>query len=265
MPDLLDPILAEFAAFVAANARDVRGFLSVHESRWIAKQTQHRSGDAGSHHVFDLPSLVANRHTERILHSIGASSEQVLYLVDLVLKYLIYAERANGGYYLTHPIRGKQSFEFLHRSEAPANGVLKTIPFRLGPSIALMARGRDEDWFTSMLHEARGHVRSEGFTELRSPGSVSRESLRELSAKLKLPANVRGYDRLERASSIATAGTGLVGSLVSSNMWPAVLGSAVTIATEVWTGHVPSRISQVSWLQWMFEWPVEKQASSSDK
>ena len=190
---------------------------------------------------------------------------QVHYLLDLVLKYLIYAEHTNNGYYLTHPIRAKQRFKYLnplvesYRDRPPTR-----IPFRLGPHLVPLARKRGRDWFTSTLHETRGYLRQEGMTELQETGAVSRDALRELASRLQLPAKVRGYEVAGRTATLVSASGGLTGSLISATPWPAVVGSAMTVATNIWSGSVPGSVSRLRWLRWLLQWPLEEESGKSD-
>jgi hypothetical protein len=258
-PDLLEPALRELTAFAANNPRQIKAFLALHDSSWIGDQIRSRWGDR-EHYIFDVPALVAGQRADRLAAMLGVPVERVYYLLDKVLKYLVYAERARGGFYLAHPLRSKQLFHFVGATAEPIEPSAGHIPFRLGPVLVDLARSRGQDWFTSSLHETRGYLHDEGLADLRYPGAVSRDALRKLAARFRLPARVRQFHKVERATSVASAGTGLVGSLASTSIWPAVAGSALTIAAEVWQGQVPGGLSRVRWLQWMFEWPLEQQA-----
>jgi hypothetical protein len=259
-PELLDPALKEFTAFAINNAAHVKGFFELHSSSWIKDQVRSRFL-TNTNLVFDLEVLRSKPEARRIAATLRIPEDGVGYLLDLVLKHLIYAEQAGGQYYLTHPIRGKQSFRFVLRDTTEVEDSRRKIPFRLGPSLIAAAHSKDQDWFTSRIHEARGFVREYGMTELTSSGAVGRDALRQLAAKLQLPARVRHFEAAGKAATVMTAAGGVLGSLVSADPWPAIAGSSVTIAKTLWSGNVGSRVSGISWLRWMFEWPLERETT----
>ncbi|GGW54327.1 hypothetical protein GCM10010320_39030 [Streptomyces caelestis] len=90
------------------------------------------------------------------------------------------------------------------------------------------------------------------------PGSVGREALRELAMHLKLPAHIRGVQGVHRAAAAASAVTGVAGSLLANDTWPAVTGCCLTLATTFWSGKAGT-LSNIRWLQWMLEWPLESE------
>lgn len=98
-PDLLEPALRELSAFAANNPRQIKAFLALHGSSWISDQIRSRWGDR-EHYIFDLPALVARQRADRLATMLGVPVERVYYLLDKVLKYRVYAERARGGFYL---------------------------------------------------------------------------------------------------------------------------------------------------------------------
>ncbi|MGH9893536.1 MAG: hypothetical protein ACREA0_16425, partial [bacterium] len=116
LPHHLDPVMKEFAGFAVNNAARLRSFLRVHDSPWIGDQVRSRSAGSG-HFVFDVPSLAANPRTKLLAVKLGVPDDRVYYLLDLVLKYLIYAERADGNY-LSNPSDSGQAglrFSQAHR------------------------------------------------------------------------------------------------------------------------------------------------------
>jgi hypothetical protein len=265
LPALLDPALSEFGAFAVNNSLNVRQFLQVHKTPWMDIQAQSRSGPIG-HYVFDVAQLARQPATSAIASRLQVPDDNIHYLLDLVLKYLIYAEHANGDYYLTHPIRSKQAFKYL-RPIVTSYHVSRPrrIPFRLGPYIVQAAQDRNRDWFTSTLHEARGYLRQEGMTELEDAGSISRDALRELAAHLRLPARLRKYEIAERTATLVSAGGGIAGSVISTHLWPSVVGSSMTIATKIWSGSMPAGASRLRWLRWMLQWPLEEETQNVDR
>lgn len=258
--ELLDAAVAEIGAFAVNNTSQVRGFLRLHNSSWIGDQIRSRSLSESGHFVFDVASLAGNSKMQEIAARLGVPRERIDYLLDLILKYLLYAERAGDGYYLTHPIRSKQKFHFLGSNVTHMQCRDTPIPFRLGPYLVDIAQKRGQDWLTSTLHETRGYLREERMTELEDSGTVSREALRRLAIRLRLPAQVRRFDLGKRSASATSASGGLLGSLAATSMWPAVVGSALTLATNVWSGGVPGQVSKVRWLQWILQWPLEDEA-----
>ncbi|MEO6700433.1 MAG: hypothetical protein ABIP57_02915 [Jatrophihabitantaceae bacterium] len=148
-PDLLDAAVAEISAFVVKNAKQVRGFLGLHDSAWIGDQIRSRSASGAEHYVFDVTALSTNPRIEQVSARLGVPPERIHYLVDLVLKYLLYSERAAGGYYLTHPIRSRQPYRFLGSS-------LMTSP--AGPGRSRSAS--DHIWFLSLRSAVRTGLRA---------------------------------------------------------------------------------------------------------
>lgn len=255
--DLITPAVVELGKFAVANTDRVKAFLGLHASPWIKDQIRSRS-HSGLHYVFDMEALLSVPETHRLARRIGAPNEAIPYLLDLILKYLIYAETAEGNYYLTHPIRSLQPFSYLGSTRTPIDNARKTFPFSLGPHLVDAALSRGQDWFTSAIHESRSYVRESGMIELTQPGSVGREALRELAMHLKLPAQIRGVQGVHRAAAAASAVTGVAGSLVANDTWPAVTGCCLTLATTFWSGKAGS-LSNIRWLQWMLEWPLESE------
>jgi hypothetical protein len=113
------------------------------------------------------------------------------------------------------------------------------------------------DEYTSFLHEARGYIRDRKIHKLR-PGALDRDAIREIAQDLKLPARLSGA---AKALAVTSTLIGMLGAMTTMGTGGAVVGGLVSIASVVWTGkvgHVPARMS---WLQWAFNWEVEKQAS----
>lgn len=255
-PHLIGSAVREFGTFVASNKSAINSFLRLHSSSWINQQKLSR-GRGGNHYAFDLGNLREAIRADPVASGCGVSDEDFAYLLDLVLKYLVYAEQATGRYYLTHPIRRAQPFRYLSLMNSPIGPSGEAVPFRVGPYLLPAAQRRGIDWFTSSLYEVRQFIEERNLRDLSYPGNVSPEVLRELSARLELPARLRGYSKLSRAANIGSAVTGISGSVLSSNPWPAVTGSVLTLATTVWSGQVPGPMASISWMQWMFEWPLE--------
>jgi hypothetical protein len=259
-PELLAPTLRDFAAFAANNSRRIHGFLELHQASWIKDQIRSRfKGD--SHFIFNADALRQAPETATLAARLRLPEEAIPYLLDLILKYLIYAEQANGQYYLSHPIRSKQVFHFLRKDIISDEATQRPVPFRIGPHIVGAARHKDQDWFTSRIHEARGHVREHGMTEMQEMGTIERDSLRRLAARLRLPAQVRRLETADKALVVASAASGALASGGLIEKWPVVAATSLTVTRRLWTGNVPGSISGITWLQWMFEWPIERGAS----
>lgn len=257
--ELLAPAWKAFEVFVTNNSSRVRGFLSLHSSSWIKEQIRSRLPD-GSGYIFDVVDLAARPETAKLAHRLNITVREVYYLFDLVLKYLLYAEQAQGQYYLSHPIRARLDFQQLSTAVTVTTGPAREVPFRLGPYLVAAAGSRNRDWFTSRLHEARALVRETGMIELRQRGSVGKEELRQLAVRLGLPAGVKHFQAVDNTAAVASAAAGLAGGYMTNSFLPTVVGSALSVVTKLWTGNVPVSVSQATWLQWMFEWPIEREA-----
>ncbi|WP_194838810.1 hypothetical protein [Nocardia sp. XZ_19_369] len=207
-----------------------------------------------------MAALRENHRVQQMALQLNVPVERVQYLADLILKYLLYAEQSGNGYYLSHPVRSKLRFEFLGASLTPHPAPKRPIPIRLGPYIAELAEKRGRDWLSSTLHETKGFLEQNQISQLRGGGTVDREVLRTLAARIGLPAQIRGFDTVKRTTSIANTSGGIATSIAVASPWPAVIGSAMTLATDVWTGHVPGPAAKIKWIQWMLEWPLEHDA-----
>jgi len=257
-PDLLEAAVAEIGAFAINNLKPVRRFLDLHESRWIGEQIRSRSRPGSDNQfVFDLEALYASTRAKEVAARLNIPRERFHYLFDLILKYLLYAEQGTGGYYLTHPIRAKQSFRFLGSSLITTPGPSQPIPISLGPHLARLGQQRGRDWLTSALHETRAHIRAEDMTLLNGPDTLSRDALWELTRRLRLPAKLRSYDRLKVGTAVTTASAGLLSLELMGAPLPAAVGMTMSLATNIWSGKVPNQVSRIRWIQWMFESPLE--------
>lgn len=255
LPELLVPAVKEFGIFALNNSSDVSSFLRVHSSSWIKDQV--RSRLRTGNYVFDVSELAAMPEAKALALRLGVPNDGIPYLLDLILKYLIYAEQAEGEYYLSHPIRRLQPFKYLGPRIAPIDPGLRRMPFHLGRHLVAANRFQDQDWFTSRIYEARSYLRESAMSELADPRAVGKDARRRLAARLGLPAHVRRFNEARKAVTVASSVSGTVGSLTAANLWPAIVGCSVTISTTLWTGNLPGRVSNLGWLQWMLEWPLE--------
>lgn len=258
---LLVPAWRAFDAFVTNNRQQVRGFLDLHSGESIKDQIRSRLGD-DSPYIFDVHVLAARGETERFERKVRLSEAETFYLFDLVLKYLLYAEQARGQYYLSHPVRERLNYRCLDSALSVTDAEPRTVPFRLGPHLVAAAVSRDQDWFTSRLHEARAFVRERNMTDLSVPGAVSRDELRQLAERLGLPPSVRHFQAVDRVAAISSAAAGVAGSLATASPVPAIVGAALSVVTKVWSGGMPAAASRARWLQWMLEWPIEQEAEA---
>lgn len=253
--ELTGPALRAFATFCRLNPGAVEKFYALHTVGWIKQQIKSRSG-AVDHYVFDVGDLKAHPQLNRLELQLGLPTEAIFYILDLILKYLIYAEKAQHARYLTHPIRSQQDYSSLGVAVSDREQI--RIPFRLGPYIVAARQSRNQDWFGSRIHEARSFVRELGINRGTNSAQVSKEVLRELAVRLGLPGKIRGFDQARKVATGAESGGGILGSVASGSPWPAVAGSTLTIATTVWSGGVPGALARLSWIRWMCEWDIEK-------
>jgi hypothetical protein len=253
--ELAGPALRAFATFCRLNPSAVKKFYALHTTGWIKQQIESRSG-VTDHYVFDVVDLKSRPEFNRLELQLDLPYEAIFYILDLILKYLIYAERAQHGRYLTHPIRSLQDYSSLGVAVSDSKSL--RIPFRLGPYIIAAAQSRNQDWFGSKIYEARSFVRELGINHGTNSAQVSQEVLRELAVRLGLPGKIRAFERVSKVATVAEASGGILGSMASGNPWPAVAGSTLTIATTVWSGGVPGALARLSWVRWMCEWDIEK-------
>jgi hypothetical protein len=251
--ELTDPALRAFATFCRLNPNAVKKFYALHTVGWIKQQIESRSG-ASDHYVFDVRDLKTRPEINHLELQLGLTTEAILYILDLILKYLIYAERAQNGRYLAHPIRSKQDYSSL----GVAVSDLKPTRIPLGPYIVAARQSRNQDWFGSRIYEARSFIRELDINRGTNSAQISEEVLRELAIRLGLPGRIRGFDQVRKVATGAEAGGGILGSVTTGSPWPAIAGSTLTIATTVWSGGVPGTLARLSWVRWMCEWDIEK-------
>ena len=250
-PQLLEPALDAFSSFCRANPRSVREFYRLHNEGWIRDQVLSRS-DKRNHYVYEVEALHGNEKIVKLARAVELPEPALFYLFDLVLKYFLYAERAQGGSYLSHPIRSQQRFSFMLTADYEE---AVHLPFRLGPY--LVGAGLNQDGFTSQIHEARAFIADLGLAASPSAQPVERDVLRELAARLRLPGRLKGYEKIRSAATVVESSAGIAGSFATGHYMPAVAGSILSIATTVWSGSLPGAFSRFSWLRWMVEWPLE--------
>jgi hypothetical protein len=244
-------VLDGLTKFLANNPRRVQGFMRLHNSPWITSQIVR--SNSGSHLVYDLGRVVQSTRGREIATRASMSLKDLEYLIDLILKYFIYAEiAAGGGSYLSHPIRSLQSFSFV-RPVAPIGTDEKKVPFRLGPALTSQARKEDADWLTARIHMARQYVREHGMLGMASEGAIEKDVLDEFGRNLGLPVHIRGFEQIRIGTKLVGAGAGLSGSLISASPWPAVAGCTVALTEALWAGQLPQVAARIRWLRWLME------------
>ncbi len=247
----LTTCVEQFAGWCRGNPNSIQQWIALHRESWISNwHTEH----VPHHFVFDVGKVRANESARRQASLAGITLEAFLYALDVVLRYPMYGEIAGAGCaYLNHPIR---TDSMIHPSLdiAPASKPMGAISF--ARTIAEMAPQLTQDEYTSLIHELRGAVRELGI-HLVKPGQVESGVIRELAAKVGLPA------RLGAAEKNLTFAAGVVGGLGAfpfiGPVGP-ILGIGVSIAQAYWDGSLPRSVSRIGWLRWAMRWDIEAQS-----
>jgi hypothetical protein len=186
--------------------------------------------------------------------TLASRLKRVLYGFDVVLRYPLYGHLAGPNtYFVAHPIR-----EQVRLPTMEITGVTqRKLPLSLSDVVTRMVSSMTLDQYTSFLHEARGLIRARKIHEL-NPGALDKATTQDIAMSLGLPAKLRASGKvLGVFAGIIT----VVGTLSDSDSAAAVVGGLVSVASELWTGHVGVLPPRLGWLRWAFEWDIESQAN----
>jgi hypothetical protein len=256
--ELLCGTFEKFYDYVFNNKNRIRAFLNLHQKQLIVDQVNSRFKETGGY-VFDVTEIKRYyKNFDEKLKIIGLEEKQLFYLFDLVLKYFKYAELVDDeSYYFSHPIRENQGFSFSKKQI----GKMPKIPLRLGQYIAPIALKSKMEDFAIMLHELRGYVRDMNMIDL-APGSIEKETIRELAQKIKLPPKFKDFPKKITAFSAIISGLGAYPLLGPTST---ILGAALCLTTLIWKGQLPKSSGNLKWLQWAIQWDIEQINSDNEK
>lgn len=246
----LEGCLEQFCGWCRANPETAKTWVSLHEESWI---TDWHSEHIPHRYVFDVSKVSERADVRQKAEAAGLTLEGFLYAFDVVLRYPMYGELAGEGCaYLNHPIRDTVTHPSLE--QAPTTKPVGAISF--AKTFASLAPHITQDEYTSLLHELRGSVRDLGIHRVK-PGQIERDVVRELAAKVALPARL---GEVQRKLTLAAGITGGIGAFPVVGPVGPVLGLAVSIAQAYWDGSLPRSVSRVRWLRWAIQWDIETQA-----
>lgn len=235
--EYLLPSFAAFSAWVQNNKRSFRAWLDLHNESWVKSGHMAR---VRPRYIYRTDGLIGLTTFQELCANVGVREEDICYAFDVVLRYPLYGELAGDGtYYLAHPIRERQNLPTMTVEVGQAPPVVLSFC----GDVSAIVEQLSQDAYTSLLHDARGIVRDQRIVGLKK-GAVDKDTARDIAARLGLPA------RLKKARKVmATAA--------------ALGGAEVSVASTLWSGMLPRRLSRVRWLRWALEWDLEKQTDEA--
>jgi hypothetical protein len=252
-PEHLADAFYAFAGWAQNSRSAFHQWLVLHAEPWI------RDGHLARvrpRYVFDIDRLQQEALFKKVVKSVGASDQDILYGFDVALRYPLYGELVGDrAYFLAHPIRELQRLPTMSFNKGPA----PHVALSLADSVTAMARSMTLDEYTSFLHEARGLLRERNVDKL-PPGALDREAVREIATRLGLPARLSSVGKV---FGITAGVMGIAGAVATVAPAAAAAGGVISVASALWTGTVGRLPSRVSWLRWALEWDLEVQASDA--
>ncbi len=248
------PALGSLGEFGGVWGRGVWGqlpnWMPFHNTPWM-RDLYH--AQFAHQYMFSVEKLEKSDVLNQLSGRTGVSASDLLYALDNVFRLPLYGEFAGENeHYLNHPLR--DVFRLPTAQEELGVRPHVTVSFR--DSISEFASKLTQDEYTILLHELRGLVREHGLHEL-GRGQFEKEVIREIAAKVALPARIRGIGK------VAAVAGGLLGGLSAIPLLgpaAAVAGAGISVSTALWTRRLPRAVSRVRWLRWALRWDVEDQS-----
>ncbi|MET7835838.1 hypothetical protein ABZS44_23785 [Micromonospora sediminicola] len=248
----LEDCIAQFMGWCGANPRKAAQWMKLHQESWVNDWHNERFPHLYS---FDVQRLAGRPDIRTAARRLSVPVATLLYTLDVVLRYPILGRLAGEGRpYLNHPVRASIAHPTLAADAGQAPVSLGPISF--SSTVASMMRSMTLDEYCVLLHELRGAVRDSGIHRV-APGQVEPEVVRELAARVALPAKLGAFER-----RLALAAGMLGGAASTPVVGPAgpILGVGLSIAQYYWSGDLPRAASRVRWLRWALSWEIESQA-----
>ncbi len=240
---------SRFSNWATANAFSLQTWSSLHKQTWIARQ--HKERLAGGL-LFGLDELSRDPALRRLSDSTDISTDSLLYAFDVVLRYPRYGSFVpKSGYYLNHPVRDCILLPGMERVESEPPIVLS-----FAKSVEQVAPHMTQLEYVKCLSRIRNCVREFKLNELTRGQTIDAELIREIAASVELPPRLRN---LAKASGVGLAVIGGISAVPLLGLPSAVVGSALGVATALWSGTLPRKMARISWLRWAFEWDIESQ------
>lgn len=244
------PCVERFRVWSEVHASQLRAWVATHEEPWVRELYEQQ---VRRQYIFEVERLRGNRDLQEIVEATGLAQNDVLYAFDNILRYPIYGELAGDrAFYLNHPVRDAFPLPTMKLKPAPA----PHLPVSWSKPASTTAQHSTLEEFVEFLFGLRNQVRFFRANEPDFADRPDREMVREIAARVGLPA------RLRRVSEIAVVAGGILAAMaVIPNVGPmaALLGGAVSVSSAIWKGRVGRRAGRIRWLRWALDWGVEDQ------
>jgi hypothetical protein len=240
----------QFDLWTRANSDTFVHWLALHRQGWVIEEHNLRLERPV---VLPIDHLRQQRDVTASARRLNIKDEEdILYSVDVVLRYSLYGALAEGNFYLNHPIR--DIFPIPTAEYEPASPPNVCVSFARDAKILASRRSLAD--FVQLLKDLRTMTRDSGLHMLR-PGNVDVKTVREIASKARLTPYLK---RFAMTTTALTGAVGVLGVFTPLGPGAAFSGGLVTASTAIWDGRLPRMAAQYPWLRWAIRWPVEDQA-----
>lgn len=236
-----------FYIWAKVNPIRLSEWANLHSMEWVRDGHTSR---VGRMYVYNVELLHQERDVDHLSGAIQLTPEQLFYAFDVILRKPLYGLLAGEtNYFASHPIRNIFKTPGSTSDSAPAPKVCVSFE----RSISKLAGKLSQSEYIKLLLELREVVRDQGL-HLFDPGQVEKEAVRKIAKKVSLPPHLKD---VAKSAGIAAGVIGGLGAIPILGPASALAGSAIAIATSVWSGELPRHVANWKWLDWALKWEIE--------